>query len=493
MVTRLHKIIVGRTSRAIAEGLAERFGLENIIQSRFGTFADGESNFELFLEGTLPDHPLEQCFSNAEKTQIRAGLSGAHITIVHSVSGPHSSSRAMALLDCVQYLKQKCGVASITVIAPHIAYTRQDREFSKIEIIDNHWEMTSKQYNAVTNENFARRLRLAGADRFVGVDFHSRDAESHYQQAFSQDIATVDAIDTLVSRFTAAAAKTAGSDLFGLDPAEIQILLRLLDKIDRDTLGNQLFGAHATEFLSPEGILLPEIKERFPLSDYAGRIGFLSPDGADKPGDLGVGRARRIADGYYDMPAGTPALEDHPHMGGIVKRRISAVKTIIDKSESFVGNLKDRIVFAIDDIASSGGTQKGAGGYLKEEAGIAALIAWVTHAVLPGQAIEAIALSPEIDEFWAADTVPGLIDDKLARLPETLPPLIREQLGPDAGDETVQAVFEKAAAKFKVISASPIILDAVERDHALRPGLRWAAQSDLTMSPHAIPQLTAGS
>jgi hypothetical protein len=82
---RNHFIIVGRTSDAIADGILRDFGQGpglrvdrpgNVFQSRFGTFGDGESIFELFVEGKLPDHPIAQQLSEPEKTHDRAESSG---------------------------------------------------------------------------------------------------------------------------------------------------------------------------------------------------------------------------------------------------------------------------------------------------------------------------------------------------------------------------------------------------------------------------------
>ena len=439
-----HFIIIGRTSRAIAKAVVDTFGEANVIQSRFGTYSDGESNFELFAEGDLKDHPLSQNFSETEKGELKKNLRGAHITIVHSVSGINSSSRAMSLLNALKYLKGELGVGSITVMAPHNAYTRQDREFTRVEKVDGDWADTHRQHNAVSNQNFAELLRLAGADRFVGIDFHSRNAEAQYKEVFNADMQTTEAIHRLTSRFNGEVC------LPGLTVAEQATMLTLLRKaqseIAQGSLPNEIFEEAGIEFLSTTNLMSGWLRRRFPGVNF----GFLAPDGANKPDDLAVARAKALCTAFYPALGCEMALRDNPHMGGIVKKRVSPKKTVVDENESFV----DQIVsgglmpLTVDDIVNSGSTQDGACDFVIAQGGRPPLN-YATHGVLPNGALaQTLAMDNKLG-LVTTDTVPSTVEKW-------------QSLSPELRD------------RYIIVSVAPLIVDAIAHDHTLVSGRRDA-------------------
>ncbi|HPF78181.1 MAG TPA: hypothetical protein PLF01_02715 [Alphaproteobacteria bacterium] len=364
-MSKKHYILVGRTSEAIASGILGEFGQNpnltitaptNVIQSRFGTFGDGESIFELFVDGKLPDHPIEQNLSEAEKKEIEKDLKGAHITIVHSISGDNTSSRATSLLDGVYDLKDAYGVGSITVIAPHLPFMRNDRRFRKVN--SNGEEIS--QRNAISGRNYARRLKQEGADTVVGFDPHSRDGVKHYRDYFT----------------------AANSHFISIADFVAANFARDHDVVD-------------------------------PSGDWMVACG--SPDGLNKASDFGIARAKKVGISLYkgtafDGVTMKNAVEDIPYMFGIAKERINDKETrIID----FSGNVAGKTGLLVDDIYSSGGTTIQGAQRLREE-GASACFAYATHGVLTGNAIEKLLNEPSIDSVMLTDSIPGAVE-KLQR------------------------------------------------------------------------------
>lgn len=108
-----------------------------------------------------------------------------------------------------------------------------------------------------------------------------------------------------------------------------------------------------------------------------------------------------------------------PDIGGVVRARAFAEKlhnselAIIDKRRptpnavevmNIIGNVKDRNCVIIDDMVDTGNTLCSAASALKAE-GAKTVIAYITHAVLSGNAVQNITDSP-IDELVVTDTIP---------------------------------------------------------------------------------------
>jgi phosphoribosylpyrophosphate synthetase len=399
---RNHFIIVGRTSEAIAEGILRDFGQGpglrvdqpgNVFQSRFGTFGDGESIFELFVEGKLPDHPIAQRLSEPEKHTIAQNLQGAHVTIVHSTSGENTSSRANSLLDGIYDLKHNYRVGSITLVSPHLPFMRNDRRFRKTVHNPDGTTVEMPQRNAVGGRNYARRLRQEGLDRVVALEAHSRDGVQHYRDFFQQE--------------------------------------------------NAVFaGRSSVDFINTAEFFAENFARANNIVDANGdwQIACGSPDGLNKPRDYGIMRAKRFALNLYANTkfAGgnlqTP-IQELPFMFGIHKERINEKTTEI---VNFYGDVAGKDCIIIDDIYSSGGTTIEAAKALKER-GAKTVRAIATHGVLVNGALKKMLESAVLDEVHVTDTVTSVnekaVQYHLLGHPKlfihSVSPLINEQIERD--------------------------------------------------------------
>ena len=163
---------------------------------------------------------------------------------------------------------------------------------------------------------------------------------------------------------------------------------------------------------------------------------------ADMLGSVGIDRILTVdlhADqiqGFFDMPVdnvyGSPVLVDHiatrdyenpivvsPDVGGVVRARAIAKQiddldlAIIDKRRpqpnesrvmNVIGDVRGKTCILVDDIVDTAGTLCTAAQALKGEGAIK-VVAYITHPVLSGPAVERIAAS-EIDEMVVTDTIP---------------------------------------------------------------------------------------
>lgn len=397
MAGQKHFVIVGRTSPAIAHSIVEKFSdatiaqdtpaitrAGNVFQSRFGTFGDGEAIFELFAEGKLSDHPIEQNLPESQKRKILRDMEGAHVTIVHSISGENTSSRALSLLDGVYDLKNEYGVESISLIAPHLPFMRNDRRFKK-QLDDGTVQV---QRNAIASKNYARRLKNEGVDQVIGFEAHSKDGVANYQEFFGNRATFINT-----------------GDFFAEDFAK---KLQLVDL----------------------------------QGDWAVAVG--APDGLNKPKDYGIARAKSFGMALY---AGTKyghyknknGVEEIPYMFGIHKERINANKT---KIVQFYGEVEGKHCVLVDDILSSGNTTIQAAQELKRR-GAAKVTSITTHAVVPGDALKNIMACKAIDQVCLSDTIPGAREKAIAGnfdrrrklVIKTIAPIVDKEIGLIHGDE----------------------------------------------------------
>jgi len=124
-------------SNAFAKKLAHHLGLD-YVEAKRRIFPDGESY--LRIEG--------------------AGINFRKVVLVKSMAPPQDKSIVETLL-LLDLLKEK-GAEEITLIAPYLAYARQDREFLPGE--------------AVSIRSILRSLRSAGADTLVTVEIHKEES-----------------------------------------------------------------------------------------------------------------------------------------------------------------------------------------------------------------------------------------------------------------------------------------------------------------------------
>ncbi len=116
-----------------------------------------------------------------------------------------------------------------------------------------------------------------------------------------------------------------------------------------------------------------------------------------------------------------------PDVGGVVRaralaKRLEADLAIIDKRRprpnvatvmNIIGEVEDRTCVIVDDMVDTANTLCEAAGALKER-GAERVLAYCTHPVLSGKAVERIA-SSALDEVVVTDTIPLREDAKACK------------------------------------------------------------------------------
>jgi ribose-phosphate pyrophosphokinase len=145
-----------------------------------------------------------------------------------------------------------------------------------------------------------------------------------------------------------------------------------------------------------------------------------------------------------------------PDVGGVVRARAIAKQiddldlAIIDKRRpranetkvmNIIGDIRGKTCIMVDDIVDTAGTLCTAASALKEE-GAAAVVCYITHAVLSGAAIERIENS-ELDAMSVTDTI-ALSDQakacsKITQL--SLDRLLAESIRRVSNEESISAMF----------------------------------------------------
>jgi len=145
-----------------------------------------------------------------------------------------------------------------------------------------------------------------------------------------------------------------------------------------------------------------------------------------------------------------------PDVGGVVRARAFAKRlddadlAIIDKRRPqaniaqvmhIIGDVEDKVCILVDDIVDTAGTLCKAAVALKEH-GASRVIAYITHPVLSGPAIDNIN-SSELDELVVSDTIP-LSDNaqncaKIRQL--SLAGLLAESIRRVCNEESISAMF----------------------------------------------------
>lgn len=364
-------IVLGRVSDEIASAVMSEYAgyselkidePTNVIQSFIGTFPDGEPRAELFLRGQNDKFPVEQNLSEAAKKELVQQMAGAHVTIIHSISGDNATGRQIGLLGMLDYLKSDLDVGSITVIAPYMPM-RNDKLFKKPVLDPSTGEMIdAPQYNAVLTRNLAKMMRANGADRVIGFTPHSNDGINHFKNYFDTD-------------------------------TKMKPSVRFPDAI---------------KFMAAQFAAEHDPVKR-PSGDW--RIAVGAPDGLNKPRDRAIRSARNFGKILYEGTEhadvkSTDDLRDIPWMFGIHKERTSPTETeIID----FHGDVKKRPSAVVDDMYSSGGTTIQGATQLKDQ-GASEVFALATHGVLTNGALGRLLSSDAIDQLWVTDSIPAVAE-----------------------------------------------------------------------------------
>ena len=177
--------------------------------------------------------------------------------------------------------------------------------------------------------------------------------------------------------------------------------------------------------------------------------------------------------GFFRMPVdnvyASPVLVEHmvernyhrpiivsPDIGGVVRARAIAKQAndldlaIIDKRRpgpnetrvmNVIGDVAGRTCVMVDDIVDTAGTLCTAAAALKEH-GAERVVAYITHPVLSGSAVERID-SSELDEMVVTDTIPlgkqAAACGKLTQL--SLDRLLAEAIRRVSNEESISAMF----------------------------------------------------
>lgn len=200
---------------------------------------------------------------------------------------------------------------------------------------------------------------------------------------------------------------------------------------------------------------------------------------ADMMGSVGIDRILTVdlhADqiqGFFNMPVdnvyGSPVLVDHaltqnyenpivvsPDVGGVVRARAIAKQlrdldlAIIDKRRpqanvsevmSVIGDVAGKTCILVDDMVDTAGTLCAAAAELKNN-GALGVVAYITHPVLSGAALDRITES-QIDQIWVTDTIPlserAAACDRIGQL--SLDRVLAEAIRRVSNEESISAMF----------------------------------------------------
>ena len=147
-----------------------------------------------------------------------------------------------------------------------------------------------------------------------------------------------------------------------------------------------------------------------------------------------------------------------PDIGGVVRARAIAKQlddadlAIIDKRRpraneaqvmNLIGEVDGRTCVLVDDLVDTAGTLCAAAGALKARGAIK-VVAYCTHAVLSGKALDNIRNS-ELDELVVTDTIPLTAEaqgiSKIRQL--TMSDLLAESIRRVSNEESISALFDE--------------------------------------------------
>jgi len=145
-----------------------------------------------------------------------------------------------------------------------------------------------------------------------------------------------------------------------------------------------------------------------------------------------------------------------PDVGGVVRARAIAKRlddtdlAIIDKRRAranesqvmhIIGNVQDKFCVLVDDIVDTAGTLCQAAAALKQQ-GAAQVVAYATHAVLSGPAIERVE-SSVLDELVVTDTIPlTAAAGRCAKIRQvSVAQVLAETIRRIASDESVSSLY----------------------------------------------------
>lgn len=155
--------------------------------------------------------------------------------------------------------------------------------------------------------------------------------------------------------------------------------------------------------------------------------------------------------GYEDL------IVVSPDIGGVVRARAIAKQlddadlAIIDKRRpraneaqvmNLIGDVEGRTCILVDDLVDTAGTLCAAASALKGR-GATKVVAYCTHAVLSGKALNNIATS-QLDELVVTDTIPLSDEAKQLQIRQlTIADLLAESIRRVSNEESISALFDE--------------------------------------------------
>jgi ribose-phosphate pyrophosphokinase len=225
-----------------------------------------------------------------------------------------------------------------------------------------------------------------------------------------------------------------GTDVFVVQPTSAPVDMHLIELCVMIDAFRRSSASRITAVIPYYGYARQDRKDkpRVPISAKL-VANLLSAAGANRVLTMDLHKAQ--IQGFFDIPVdniyAAPVLlgdvwkqryEDlivvSPDVGGVVRARALAKRlesdlAIIDKRRpkanvtevmNVIGEVQDRTCVIMDDMVDTAGTLVKAAQVLKEE-GATKVVAYCTHAVLSGPAVERIAKS-DLDELVVTDTIP---------------------------------------------------------------------------------------
>ena len=204
-----------------------------------------------------------------------------------------------------------------------------------------------------------------------------------------------------------------------------------------------VFGAENYYPLQTTNLFATHIGAQFPDTQ---NLVIGAPDGADKPNDRGIARARELAG----------AVNKNLQMFKIGKAHVQASET---KVTSFEGDVAGKDCVVVDDMSDGGSTLINAAKELKAR-GAKSVSVYFTHAICSHNSLQKLASNSDIDHIVTTDTVPEIIGKR-----EALEPVLRDKVEVlSVGPQLAQSL-QHIMAQGKPATTISGTLDAAGQSH----------------------------
>lgn len=344
-----HIIAIGRATREQSEAILAAYADKaHILFLDTAPFPDNEATIQP-LRAPDRDHPVWIPYSDTHIDAIMKEVKDAHVSLVGSMSGENTTTRMNAMMGAAHMFKAY-GAKSLSLHLPYAPFLRADKP-SYTTVVEEDRERRRNDHRPIMADMFAK-IMSTYADSIYLIDPHSEEAKSIIRNHF-KDAA------------------------FFISSAQLKAaqIIRYIDRLRTHPDGQ---GGFALTKQSGKGFVKQEGGEEILRIR---KVSLGAPDGANKPDDMAIAHRDAILEVLKehipDNIEGEPLVID---TYGIKKTRYGVGK---NKSELAQGNVSDALCFIIDDMISSGGTQRTGAEVLKQDGSAAYCVALVTHAIFP--------------------------------------------------------------------------------------------------------------